>query len=123
MARPVSWCRPTTSGPPPRQSQKWPGFHGWPAASTPKVSLTWKSAWTLTSGSTGEWLVGEPVGEPAHWLAGRLAVVTGASRGIGAATAAAMAAGGAHVVLAARDREALDRVAGRIRDAGSQATT
>jgi NAD(P)-dependent dehydrogenase (short-subunit alcohol dehydrogenase family) len=62
------------------------------------------------------------VGEPVHWLEGRLAVVTGAGRGIGAATAAAMAAAGAHVVLAARDREALDRVAGRIRGAGGQAT-
>ena len=41
---------------------------------------------------------------PTRWLAGRLAVVTGASRGIGAATAAALAAAGAHVVLAARDR-------------------
>jgi NAD(P)-dependent dehydrogenase (short-subunit alcohol dehydrogenase family) len=57
-----------------------------------------------------------------HWLGGRLAVVTGASRGIGAATAEAMAAAGAHVVLAARDREALDRVAGRIRHAGGDAT-
>ena len=59
---------------------------------------------------------------PARWLAGRLAVVTGASRGIGAATAAAMAAAGARVVLAARDRQALDAVAGRIKDAGGQAT-
>ena len=33
-----------------------------------------------------------------------------------------MAAAGAHVVLAARDRQALDRVAGRIQDAGGQAT-
>jgi NAD(P)-dependent dehydrogenase (short-subunit alcohol dehydrogenase family) len=49
-------------------------------------------------------------------------VVTGASRGIGAATAAAVAAAGAHVVLAARDRQALDDVAGRIKDAGGQAT-
>ena len=57
-----------------------------------------------------------------HWLAGRLAVVTGASRGIGAATAVAMAAAGAHVMLAARDRQALDGVAGRIKDAGGQAT-
>jgi NAD(P)-dependent dehydrogenase (short-subunit alcohol dehydrogenase family) len=59
---------------------------------------------------------------PARWLAGRLAVVTGASRGIGAATAAAMAAAGARVVLAARDQRALDGVAGRIQDGGGQAT-
>ena len=56
------------------------------------------------------------------WLTGRVAVVTGASRGIGAATAAAVAAAGAHVVLAARDRRALDGVAARIKDAGGQAT-
>jgi NAD(P)-dependent dehydrogenase (short-subunit alcohol dehydrogenase family) len=51
-----------------------------------------------------------------------VAVVTGASRGIGAATAEAIAAAGAHVVLAARDREALDGVLGRIRDAGGEGT-
>src|SRR6266702_2782441 len=61
-------------------------------------------------------------GDPVHWLAGRVAVVTGASRGIGAATAGAIAAAGAHVVLAARDGEALDRVAGRIRRSGGEAT-
>ena len=60
--------------------------------------------------------------EPRHWLAGRLALVTGASRGIGAATAEAIAAAGAHVVLAARDRESLDGVAERIRAAGGEAT-
>ena len=60
--------------------------------------------------------------EARHWLAGRLAVVTGASRGIGAATAEAIAAAGAHVILAARDREALDAVARRIADAGGEAT-
>jgi NAD(P)-dependent dehydrogenase (short-subunit alcohol dehydrogenase family) len=58
----------------------------------------------------------------ARWLAGRLAVVTGASRGIGAATAAAIAAAGAHVVLAATDGQALSSVAGQITDAGGQAT-
>jgi NAD(P)-dependent dehydrogenase (short-subunit alcohol dehydrogenase family) len=57
-----------------------------------------------------------------HWLAGRVAVVTGASRGIGAATAEAVAAAGAHVVLAARNREALGDVAGRIRQGGGDAT-
>jgi NAD(P)-dependent dehydrogenase (short-subunit alcohol dehydrogenase family) len=62
------------------------------------------------------------VAESGHWLAGRLAVVKGASGGIGAATAEAIAAAGAHVVLAARDREALDRVAGRIRESGGEAT-
>ena len=56
------------------------------------------------------------------WLKGRVAVVTGASRGIGAATAEAVAAAGAHVVLAARDHEALGRVAERIRDTGGRAT-
>jgi NAD(P)-dependent dehydrogenase (short-subunit alcohol dehydrogenase family) len=62
-----------------------------------------------------------PPGSSARWLAGRLAVVTGASRGIGAATATALAAAGAHVVLAARDRQALEGVAGRIKGAGGQA--
>jgi NAD(P)-dependent dehydrogenase (short-subunit alcohol dehydrogenase family) len=65
---------------------------------------------------------GTPPASPTRWLAGRLALVTGASRGIGAATAAAVAAAGAHAVLAARDRQALDRVAGRIKDAGGRAT-
>ena len=62
------------------------------------------------------------VGEAAHWLRGRLAVVTGASRGIGAATAAALAAAGARVVVAARDGEALGGVARRIREDGGEAT-
>jgi len=62
------------------------------------------------------------VAEARHWLTGRLAVVTGASRGIGAATAEAMAAAGARVVLAARDRGALDCVVTRVRDAGGEAT-
>ena len=49
-------------------------------------------------------------------------MVTGASRGIGAATAEAIAAAGAHVVLAARDLDALAGVAARIRAAGGDAT-
>jgi NAD(P)-dependent dehydrogenase (short-subunit alcohol dehydrogenase family) len=62
------------------------------------------------------------VPELRHWLSGRVAVVTGASRGIGAATAAATAAAGAHVFLAARDQQALNGVAARIRHAGDDAT-
>jgi NAD(P)-dependent dehydrogenase (short-subunit alcohol dehydrogenase family) len=42
---------------------------------------------------------------------GKVALVTGASRGIGAAVARAYAGAGASVVLAARDTEALERVA------------
>src|SRR3954470_22008644 len=64
----------------------------------------------------------QPVLNDGHWLNGRVAVVTGASRGIGAATAEAIAAAGAHVVLAARHRETLDGVLGRIRDAGGEGT-
>jgi NAD(P)-dependent dehydrogenase (short-subunit alcohol dehydrogenase family) len=62
------------------------------------------------------------VPDAGHWLNGRLAVVTGASRGIGAATAEAIAAAGARVVLAARDGEALHGVLRRIRDAGGEGT-
>ena len=50
-------------------------------------------------------------------------MVTGASRGIGAATAEAIAAAGAHVLLAARDGEALEAVAERIREHGGEATS
>jgi NAD(P)-dependent dehydrogenase (short-subunit alcohol dehydrogenase family) len=64
----------------------------------------------------------QPADDRRHWLAGRVAVVTGASRGIGAATAQAVAAAGAHVVLAARDGEALGAVAERIHHAGGDAT-
>ncbi|HTW02041.1 MAG TPA: SDR family NAD(P)-dependent oxidoreductase [Streptosporangiaceae bacterium] len=52
---------------------------------------------------------------------GRVALVAGASKGIGAATAEAFAATGAAVVLGARDLEALNRVAERIRGAGGTA--
>jgi len=55
-------------------------------------------------------------------LAGRLALVTGASRGIGAATAEALAAAGAHVLLVARTASALEQVEERIHDAGGNAT-
>lgn len=53
---------------------------------------------------------------------GQLALVTGASRGIGAATAEALAAAGAHVVLTGRDTKALEAVEERIFAAGGAAT-
>jgi NAD(P)-dependent dehydrogenase (short-subunit alcohol dehydrogenase family) len=55
-------------------------------------------------------------------FAGKLALVTGASRGIGAATAEALAAAGAHVILVARTAKALEEVEERIHDAGGNAT-
>ncbi|WP_300680352.1 SDR family oxidoreductase [Nocardioides sp.] len=54
-------------------------------------------------------------------LAGHVAVVTGAGRGIGAATAVALAEAGADVVLAARTRGQLDAVAEQIRGVGRRA--
>lgn len=54
-------------------------------------------------------------------LQGRTAVVTGASRGIGAGIARALAAQGAKVMLAGRDVEALKRQVGAIEDAGGTA--
>ena len=55
-------------------------------------------------------------------LAGRLALVTGASRGIGAATAIALGARGAHVVLTARQAAGLEAVEDAIFQAGGSAT-
>lgn len=55
-------------------------------------------------------------------LKDKLALVTGASRGIGAATATALAARGAHVILTARTAAALEEVEQAIFDAGGSAT-
>ena len=56
------------------------------------------------------------------FLDGKLALVTGASRGIGAATAEALAAAGAHVILVARTAASLEEVEDRIHQAGGTAT-
>lgn len=52
---------------------------------------------------------------------GQVAVVTGAGRGIGAATAVALAEAGADVVLSARSADQLEKVAARIEEAGRRA--
>ncbi|MGW1271421.1 SDR family oxidoreductase [Streptomyces sp. NPDC002491] len=59
----------------------------------------------------------------ANHLQGRVRVISGASSGIGAATARALAARGAHVVLAARNADKLNTLVTEIRDAGGTATT
>jgi NAD(P)-dependent dehydrogenase (short-subunit alcohol dehydrogenase family) len=55
-------------------------------------------------------------------LSGKLALVTGASRGIGAATAEKLAEAGAHVILVARTPKALEEVEERIHESGGSAT-
>jgi len=55
-------------------------------------------------------------------LEGRVALVTGASRGIGAATAVALAKAGAHVVITARKARDLEAVEETIHQAGGSAT-
>jgi NAD(P)-dependent dehydrogenase (short-subunit alcohol dehydrogenase family) len=55
-------------------------------------------------------------------FSGKIALVTGASRGIGAATAESLAAAGAHVILVARTASALEEVEERIHAAGGTAT-
>ena len=55
-------------------------------------------------------------------LAGRLALITGASRGIGRAVALALARAGAHVILVGRTQGALEDVDDEVREQGGTAT-
>lgn len=55
-------------------------------------------------------------------LSGRIALITGASKGIGAAVAKAYATAGAHVILIARNVKKLEAVDDEIRASGGQAT-
>ncbi|WEK47184.1 MAG: SDR family NAD(P)-dependent oxidoreductase [Candidatus Andeanibacterium colombiense] len=55
-------------------------------------------------------------------FAGQLALVTGASKGIGAATALALAEAGAHVILTGRNAKGLEAIEEAIHEAGGSAT-
>ena len=56
-------------------------------------------------------------------LSGKIALVTGASRGIGRAAAIALGAAGAHVIALARTSGALEEVDDEIRKAGGESAT
>lgn len=56
-------------------------------------------------------------------LAGKTALITGASRGIGAAIAKKYAAAGAHLILVARSKEALEQIDDEIQKSGYEAAT
>ena len=55
-------------------------------------------------------------------LTGKIALVTGASRGIGEAAARLLAQQGAHVIISSRRQEGCEKVAASIRDEGGRAT-
>ena len=61
------------------------------------------------------------ISDPLFDLTGKIALVSGASRGIGEAIAHTLATHGAHVVCTSRNVEACETVAAAIRDAGGSA--
>ncbi len=81
---------------------------------------------TMTPAASAAGASPSPVADPADAvrfpdLRGRVAVVTGGSRGLGAAAATLLAANGMRVALVGRDTEALDEVRERLWNAGRRA--
>jgi NAD(P)-dependent dehydrogenase (short-subunit alcohol dehydrogenase family) len=94
---------------------------------SPRCSQAWRSSREAASGNNGSARENNRMEmdmnntEQTLTFAGKVALVAGASRGIGAATARAFARAGASVALAARDQQALDSVVASIRATGGQA--
>ncbi|NEA34637.1 glucose 1-dehydrogenase [Streptomyces sp. SID13031] len=87
------------------------------------ASLAWLTVWTGRSilDATLDSTVHSLVEEKLMRLAGKTALVTGATSNIGRAIAIALAAQGAQVVVAGRNKERGDEVVAEIRAAGGQA--
>ena len=60
---------------------------------------------------------------PREAIAGEVAVVTGASRGLGFLLARELSRDGCRLVICARDQAELDRAADELRSAGAEVTT
>ena len=89
-----------------------------PAATSPGAALPGATPPDVPSPGSAPY--GVASGRP---LSGRVALVTGASRGIGAAVALELARQGAHVVASGRTQGALEELDDRIRQAGGEAAT
>ena len=76
----------------------------------------------IRSGRGGKLVTAADRARDRQQLAGKIALITGASRGIGAAVAVRFAREGAHVVLAARTVGGLEEVDDKVREAGGSAT-
>src|ERR1043166_7360763 len=85
----------------------------------PTSSPAWR--WMQSTSTTSERSTGS-MQATAPPLAGKIALVTGASRGIGYAAALALAQAGAHVVALARTVGGLEELDDAIRAAGGTAT-
>src|SRR5699024_710978 len=104
----MSTARPVTSALPPSASSS-PCCRSSASASWPKPEFHRNQS-------------GASMTDPLFDLFGQTAVVTGASRGIGAASAKLLAAHGAHVIVSSRKQDGVDATAEEIRAAGGQAT-
>jgi NAD(P)-dependent dehydrogenase (short-subunit alcohol dehydrogenase family) len=83
--------------------------------------VDYPSASTTEQAAPPRTAAGATAGFASGLLAGRIALVTGASSGIGALTARRLAGAGARTVLLARDEQALRTVAKEIAEAGGEA--
>src|SRR3954463_2702361 len=98
------------------QGNLW-GVEGWGGSLR---RMPWQPVWSLDSLLDREGSGGRTLGAMSNELQDTVALVTGASSGIGEATARALAAHGATVAVAARRKDRLDALAGEIGGGGGR---